>query len=219
MKAWSRRAATRGGALRAPAAAAVTNPLASDTRAVTHSEAANTQPNEVPDTVPASAGAAGAPHASEVAEAMALNQAKEKRLKRNEQAKKMRERRGEEIKEKQRIYAKTHREKLKKERENAMAIEEGLKQAASNGAVTHSDSANTQPNEVPDTVPASAGAPHVSEVAEAMALLNKAEERRLKEQRTEQKPSRETKEGAGGCDGGLEAGCIQRGSVSHQQRA
>jgi len=43
MKAWSRRAATRGGGLRAPAAAAVTNPLASDTRAVTHSEAANTR--------------------------------------------------------------------------------------------------------------------------------------------------------------------------------
>jgi hypothetical protein len=113
---------------------------------------------------------------------MALNQAKEKRLKRNEQARKMRDRRGEEIQEKQRIYAKTHREKLKKERENAMAIEERLKQAASNGAMTHSDSANTQPNEVPDTAPASAGAPHVSEVAEATALLNKAEERRLKEQ-------------------------------------
>jgi hypothetical protein len=59
MKAWSRRAATRGGALRAPAAAAVTNPLASDTRAVTHSHTASTQPNEVPDTIPASAGAAG----------------------------------------------------------------------------------------------------------------------------------------------------------------
>ena len=45
-----------------------------------------------------------------------LNKAEEKRLKRNEQAKMMRERRGEEIKEKQRIYAKNHREKLKKER-------------------------------------------------------------------------------------------------------
>jgi hypothetical protein len=221
MKAWSRRAATRGGAL---AAAAVTKPLASDTRAVTHSHTANTQPNEEPNTVPASAGAAGAPHASEVAEAMAsnklclkthephvsevaeamaLDKTEEKRFKRNEQAKKMRERRGGEIKEKQRIYAKTYREKLKKERENAMANEEGLKQAASNGAVTavaHSEAANTQPNEVPDTVPASARAPHASEVAEAMALnklclkthephasevaeamaLNKAEEKRLK---------------------------------------
>jgi hypothetical protein len=39
MKAWSRRAATRGGALRAPAAAAVTNPLASETSAAAHSEA------------------------------------------------------------------------------------------------------------------------------------------------------------------------------------
>jgi hypothetical protein len=45
-----------------------------------------------------------------------LNKAEEKRLKRNEQAKMMRERRGEEIKGKQRIYAKNHREKLKKER-------------------------------------------------------------------------------------------------------
>ena len=62
----SHRAATRGGGLRAPAAAAVTNPLASDTRAVSHSEAANTQPNEVPHTVPAIAGAS---HASEVEEA------------------------------------------------------------------------------------------------------------------------------------------------------
>ena len=56
MKAWSRRAATRGGAL---AAAAVTKPLASDTRAVTHSHTASTQPKEGPDTIPASAGAAG----------------------------------------------------------------------------------------------------------------------------------------------------------------
>ena len=43
-------------ALRAPAAAAVTNPLVK-----------NTLPNEVPDMVPASA---GAPHVSEVGEAM-----------------------------------------------------------------------------------------------------------------------------------------------------
>ncbi len=98
-------------------------------------------------------------------------------IKEKRKAKKMREKRGEEIKEKQRIYAKNHREKLKKERENATANEEGLKQAASNGAVTLSDSANTQPNEVPDTVPAS-GAAHVPEVAEAMAL-DKAEEKRL----------------------------------------
>jgi hypothetical protein len=66
LKAWRRRAATRRGVLRAPVTAAVTNPLASDTSAVVHSEAANTQPNEVPDTVPANAGAS---HAAEVAEA------------------------------------------------------------------------------------------------------------------------------------------------------
>jgi hypothetical protein len=224
LKAWSRRAATRGGALRAPAAAAVTNPLASDTRAVTHSHTASTQPNEVPDTVPASAGAAGAPHASEVGEAMTeamteaeaiteamrgndLNKAEEKRLKRNEQAKMMRERRGEEIKEKQRIYAKNHREKLRKERENAMANEEGLKQAAFNGpvrAVTHSTvsgtSFGTHPCDLPDTVPASAGAPHVSEVGEAMALkkaeekLNMAEEKRLKKENYREKLKKELKD-------------------------
>jgi len=119
----------------------------------------------------------------------------------------MRERRGEEIKEKQRIYAKNHREKLRKERENAMANEEGLKQAAFNGpvrAVTHSTvsgtSFGTHPCDLPDTVPASAGAPHVSEVGEAMALkkaeekLNMAEEKRLKKENYREKLKKELKD-------------------------
>ena len=84
-----------------------------------------------------------------------------------------------------------------------MANEEGLKQASSNGAaraVTHSEAANTQPNEVPDTVPASAGAPHVSEVGEAMALkkaeekLNMAEEKRLKKENYREKLKKELKD-------------------------
>ena len=88
-----------------------------------------------------------------------------------------------------------------------MANEEGLKQAAFNGpvrAVTHSTvsgtSFGTHPCDLPDTVPASARAPHVSEVGEAMALkkaeekLNMAEEKRLKKENYREKLKKELKD-------------------------
>ena len=51
---------------------------------------------------------------------LALKKAEEQRKRRNEMAKKMRERRGDELKEKQREYAKIHREKKKKEIQDAL---------------------------------------------------------------------------------------------------
>ena len=53
---------------------------------------------------------------------IALQKAVEKRKRRNELAKKMRERRGEELKEKNKEYVRIHREKKKRELEEAMSV-------------------------------------------------------------------------------------------------
>ena len=56
---------------------------------------------------------------------IALQKAADKKKKRNERAKKMRERRGDELKEKNKEYVRIHREKKKKELEEAISVIKG----------------------------------------------------------------------------------------------